>query len=134
MSAKHTKGRLSAVKWDIVHAEHGRDPGTEARFLVIVTAETVGDHNGMWRGISSEEAKANAAHLVACWNACEDAGISNPEAVPGMMAAAERLVGNTDYEDGTALACTLDVEALQREIAQANRRDFDHPLQDKKGT
>ena len=36
---------------------------------------------------SNKNVAANAARLVACWNACE--GIANPEAVPDLLIACE---------------------------------------------
>ena len=45
--------------------------------------------------ISASERKANASHLVACWNACE--GI-NPEAVLRLLEAARWIQESIDME------------------------------------
>ena len=78
----HTKGRLRADRLVIYAIQSGN-----------LVAEYVPENRDEW--------EANAARLVACWNACE--GMADPEAEVGRMRAqmAEAIAileNGTDYE------------------------------------
>src|SRR3712207_5859485 len=67
--AKHTGGRL---RYTAGHCQYLI--GTEGR-LALAKPMPRGEPLAGGRPITLEEAEANARHLVACWNACEEAGI-----------------------------------------------------------
>lgn len=61
-------------------------------------------------------AEANAAHIAACWNACE--GI-NPEAVPMLLDMAE-LMSRKHYDDSAGRTCVdMAIAALAKAKGQA---------------
>jgi len=64
-------GALRRTGAQIIAANCGHDPVTEARYLPIAHVLTVGDNCGQWRGITQEQAEANAAHIVKCVNSHE---------------------------------------------------------------
>jgi hypothetical protein len=81
MTQKHTAGPLAICGLDphvlLIEPTEGR-----IRFIAKLPRET---------GDAAIEQVANAEHLVACWNGCEQAGIVNPEAVPEIVKALEDL-------------------------------------------
>ena len=67
-------------------------------------------------GGTPEEKEANARHIVACWNACEDI---NPKAVPALLKAAKAVLCEFlgDSDECTSPECSLC--ALATAIAKA---------------
>lgn len=79
--SKHTPGRLYAS------AVTGHGIGLGQRMRLCSKERVVADHL----------TPADAAHIVDCWNACK--GI-DPEAVPELVAAAEKLLRKLEqWED-----------------------------------
>lgn len=101
MNAKHTPG-----KWQLT--EQDADDKRTCR-LVFLAGSGAGKSFGNFQGWSGdgvttrEEDAANASRIVACVNACE--GI-NPEAVPGLLKALQRLAKRFPTEP----ICGIDAE------------------------
>ena len=77
---------------------------------------TIANCNSTARGISDEEAKANAARIVACVNGCK--GI-NPDAVPDLLHACEVALAAMETGPGTAEEAAI----IRAALAKANGRD-----------
>lgn len=87
--AEHTPGMLSIVE-DSLSPDHDLDIRGEGPIVSGVIAGV----NTKWHHEDQRaEQRANAARIVACWNACEKAGLKNPEAdIPRLMAARAELL------------------------------------------
>jgi predicted nucleic acid-binding Zn ribbon protein len=60
-----------------------------------------------WPIDPNDEMLANAERIVSCVNAC--AGI-NPEAIPELIKAAEKLINRVSYGKGHCIVCGIPVE------------------------
>lgn len=96
MEAKHTPGLLRWMNENTLVIDEGHRP-------VVLTGGrspgTLVERKADGRLGPLDPAGPNAAHLVACWNACD--GLS-PEAVPDLLAACEALA--EFWTHGTSVA------------------------------